>query len=363
MSPEAATPYSMQFNVSVGRQLWNETVLEVGYVGNRARKQLTHSDVNQVTAANRKAAAFAGQGANINPFRPYSNYGSIYLFERNGRADYDSMQALFRTRFTRNSSLQMAYTFSRSLADFGLNDSSGGRSDFAVLDRNNRELDFAESDINRPHIFVANMIFNMPEFKGYNPVVRTIIGGWEVAAIVQVSSGTSLTPRLGSTSFGFPGGITGLGTAVANQRPIRVESEPCTVEGSKTSFINPKAWTLVGYKIGETNPKRTTCAGPPAKNVDFSIYKNFAPSWLTGSFLGEAARLQFRFEFFNAFNTPQFGGGTLQMTFRDNAVTCGANPCSVSNNTITAGAVRSDFGIAGGTKGAREIQYAFKLYF
>jgi hypothetical protein len=42
-SPEAATPYSLQFNVSVGQQLWNDTVIEVGYVGNRARNQLTHS--------------------------------------------------------------------------------------------------------------------------------------------------------------------------------------------------------------------------------------------------------------------------------------------------------------------------------
>jgi hypothetical protein len=87
LSPEAATPYSMQFNVSVGRQLWNETVLEVGYVGNRSRKQLTHNDVNQVKEANRKAAAFAADGNAVNALRPYSNYGAIYQFERNGKGN------------------------------------------------------------------------------------------------------------------------------------------------------------------------------------------------------------------------------------------------------------------------------------
>lgn len=364
LSPEAATPYSMQFNVSVGRQLWKDTVLEVGYVGNRSRKQLTHNDVNQVKEVNRKAAAFAGDANAVNAFRPYSNYGSIYQFERNGRGNYNSMQVLFRTRFTKYSQLQAAYTFSKSLADFGLNDSSGGSSDFAVLDRNRRSLDFAESDINRPHIFVANLIYNLPTFKDSNAFVRTLVGGWEVASIVQVSSGTSLTPRLFATGINnLQAGISGTGTAVANQRPIRVASEPCTISGTKGNFLNPKAFTLIGYKIGESNVQRTTCLGPPSKNVDLSFYKNFSPSWLTGSFLGEGARIQFRFEMFNAFNTTQFRGDSLQTNFYNGTVTCGANPCSATNNTITSAGVTGNFGEAGRTKSSREIQYALKLYF
>lgn len=370
VSPEAATPYSMQFNVSVGRQLWNETVLEVGYVGNRARKQLTHSDINQVTAANRKAAAFAANGNAVNAFRPYSNYGSIYVFEREGRGNYDSMQVLFRTRFSKRSSLQAAYTYSSSRADFGLNDSSGTSSAFAVLDRTNRELDFAESDINRPHIFVANMIYNMPDFAGRHAAVKTLLGGWEIATIVQLSSGTSLTPNLNATSISFgnqqtiSGGITGLGSGVGNQRPIRVESEPCYLEGAKGAYLNPKAWTLVGYKIGETIPKKTTCSGPGNRNIDFSVYKNFAPEWLTKSFFGESARLQFRLEMFNAFNTTNFRGD-IPFTYYNGLVSCGANPCSTTNNTITSivNPVEPNFGVANRTRGAREIQYALKFYF
>jgi hypothetical protein len=371
LSPEAATPYSMQFNVSVGRQLWKETVLEVGYVGNRARKQLTHNDVNQVKQANQKAAAFAADANGVNALRPYSNYSAIYQFERNGRGDYDSMQVLFKTRFAKSFNLQAAYTFSKSKADFGLNDSSGTNSAFAVLDRNNRDLDFAESDINRPHIFVANMVYNLPEFKDSNPFVRTVIGGWEFTSIVRVTSGTSLTPQLFATgiqgvglSQSFQAGITGTGTAVANQRPIRVESEPCTLEGTKGSYFNPRAWTLVGYKIGETIPKKSTCAGPGTKNVDFSVYKNFAPSWLKSSFLGEGARIQFRLELYNAFNTVQFRGDSLGVSFYNGTVQCGANPCSITNNTITsAGLADGNFGVARRAQDGREIQYALKLYF
>lgn len=367
-NPEAATPYSLQFNVSVGQELWNGAAVEVGYVGNRARKQITHYDLNQVLPQNQLAAAFAADANAVNALRQFRNYGSIYQFERNGRADYNSMQVLFRTKFLKNSQLQAAYTFSKSKADFGLSDSSGTTSGFAVLDGNNRDLDFAESDINRPHIFVANMIYNLPTFNGSNGFVKTLLGGWEIATILQIASGTSLTPTINATGIqgvglpvAFQAGLTGTGTGVANQRPLRVEGVPCTIENGGGRLINPAAFTLVGYRIGQTTPQKSTCLGAPIKNVDFSFYKNFTPSWLTNSFFGEAAKIQFRMEFFNAFNTVQYGG--LPTLFYNGTVQCGGAPCSPTNNTITSAGVDGTFGVAGSTRGAREIQYALKLNF
>ncbi len=151
------------------------------------------------------------------------------------------------------------------------------------------------------------MIYNLPEFKESNSFVKTLLGGWEAAAIVQISSGTSLTPQLNATGISnfnvdgnlvkaFQAGITGTGTGVANQRPLRVDGVPCTIDGEKGSFINPDAFTLVGYEIGQTIPRKTTCSGPATKNVDLSFYKNFSPAWLTKSFFGETSRIQFRIE-------------------------------------------------------------------
>ena len=373
ITPEAASPYSIQFNFSVGQQLWRETVLEVGYVGNRARNQMTHFDVNQVIDSGRIQATFAADANAVNQFRPFKNYPSIYMFERSGKADYDSLQVLFRTKFAKALSLQAAYTFSRSLADFGLGDSNGNRSDFSILDNNNRELDFAESDINRPHIFVANLIYHFPQFKDQNAFVRTIIGGWEATAIVQASTGISITPRINATgirdvlsSNNFQAGIAGFGTGSANQRPIRVESEPCTVSnGGRTAFVNPNAFTLVGYELGVTNPKKSTCLGPANRNVDVSFSKNFTPGWLKNTFFGEQARLQLRVEMFNAFNTPQFRGdaGALAWVFYGGPVQCGNAPCSTTNRTITSAGVNNNFGISTRTRGGREVQYAVKFYF
>jgi len=383
-SPEAATPYSWQFNILVDQQLWKDAVLEVGYVGNRARDQLTNYDINAVLPQNRVAAAFAVDANAVNQFRPFRNYASIYEFGRRGRANYDSLQILFKTRLTSNSRIDAAYTYSKSKADFGLTDSSGTNSLWALQDVNNPDVDFGLSDINRPHMFVANAIINLPSLKDSSAFVQALFGGWEVATILQFTSGTSLTPTIAATGLSFDpdgpagplavrnfqAGFTGTGTNVANQRPLRNESGSCSPSGSDpTQFVNPDAFTLSGIRIGELSPveSRGACLGSPITNVDLSFYKNFTPAWLTESFFGEAARIQFRLELFNAFNTPQFRGDQIGLTYYGGQVVCGANPCSPTNNVITGIAPGSslpgNFGFSSGTRGGREIQYALKFVF
>ena len=380
--PEAATPYSWQFNVTVDQELWKGAVLEVAYVGNRARDQLTHYNINPVLPQNRLAAAFAPPGdqggtALVNSLRVLGNpsWGSIYQFGRRGRADYNSLQVLFKTRFWTNSQFQAAYTYGISKADFGLSDSSGGRSDFALQDVDNPDLDYGPSDINRPHLFVANTVVNLPSFRNSNPFVQNVLGGWEFATIVQIASGNSFTPNIGATGLSyvnaagatqsFTAGFTGTGTAVANQRPLFAGT--CEASGDPELIINPGAYTLAGTRIGETvsSDSKGRCLGPGLKNVDFSLYKNFSPGWLKNSFFGEEARIQFRLEMFNAFNTPQFRGDSMGLGFYGGQVVCGANPCSPTNNVITGvtGTTPFNFGRAGSTRGPREIQYALKFLF
>ena len=380
--PEAATPYSWQFNVTFDQELWKGAVLEVAYVGNRARNQLTHYNINPVSAENRLAAAFAPPGdqggtALVNSLRVLGNpiWGSVYQFGRRGRADYNSLQVLFKTRFWTNSQFQAAYTYGISKADFGLGDSSGGRSDFALQDIDNPDLDYGPSDINRPHLFVANTVVNLPSFRDSNQFVQTVLGGWEFATIVQIASGTSFTPNIGATGLSyvnaggatqnFTAGFTGTGTSVANQRPLFAGT--CEATGDPEQIINLAAYSLVGTRIGETasSDSKGRCLGPGIKNVDFSLYKNFSPGWLKNSFFGEEARIQFRIEMFNAFNTPQFRGDSMGANFYGGQVVCGADPCSPTNNVITGvtGSIPPNFGRAGSTRGPREIQYALKFLF
>lgn len=372
LDPRATTPYSLQFNVAVDQEIWKGAVIEVAYVGNRARHQLTNFNINPVLPQNRLAAAFAADANAVNSLRVLGNrsLGGIYQFARRGRADYNSLQILFKTRFWKSSQFQAAYTYGISKADFGLSDSSGGKTDFALQDINNASLDFGPSDINRPQLFVANTVIDLPSFKKSNGFLQTVIGGWEFAAIVQITSGTSFTPIINATGISvggnaLQGGLSGTGTAVSNQRPLFTGS--CAGSGNPENIVNQAAYTLVGVKIGELSPasSKGRCLGSPIKNVDMSIYKNFSPGWLKASFFGESARIQFRLEMYNAFNTPQFRGDSIGTTYYNGGVVCGANPCSITNNVITGltGSPNGNFGVAGSTRGGREIQYALKFIF
>ncbi|HYE13329.1 MAG TPA: carboxypeptidase regulatory-like domain-containing protein [Pyrinomonadaceae bacterium] len=368
--PSALLPNTWQWNLTVDQELWKDAVLEVGYVGNRALHQLISYDVNQVLPQNRVAAAFCPDGGCVNNLRPARNFGFIVGFARAGTADYHSMQTMFKTRLFGRSQLQAAYTWSHSIGDAPLDDSSGGASVNTRTDTYDGRIDRGNTGIHRPHIFVLNTVMYLPTFKGSNGFVRSALGGWEFATIYTASSGSAITPRVanGSISNLQQGGLAGTGTSQSNVRPNRAPGVPCRPSGGDPEqIINPEAFTLVGAVIGEPgDASRGSCLGPGINNVDMSFYKNFTPSWLKGTF-GEAARVQFRLEFFNAFNHTQFRADSLQNNMFVNAggnpVVCGLTPCSPTNRVITGFTRNGGFGRSGTTRGPREIQYALKLVF
>src|SRR5262249_30864997 len=149
-----------------------------------------------------------------------------------------------------------------------------------------------------------NVIYNFPEFQGSNSFVRAAIGGWESSTIVNYASGNAITVR-GSNGLGD---ATGTGTSGSfTGRPLRVAGQPCHLSSSPTGqWLNTAAFTWNGYQLGtfgNTGPGQ--CAGPPVSNVDFSFDKNWSVPFIGKSF-GEKAKLQFRMDFFNVFNHPQF---------------------------------------------------------
>jgi hypothetical protein len=145
---------------------------------------------------------------------------------------------------------------------------------------------------------------------------------------------------------------------------------------NEAQVINPAAVSLLGYALG-TYPAgvepRGYCYGPGNVNTDFSVDKNWRV-W------GERLRIQYRMDFFNLFNHPNFrgdqvnnfganGGQTIQ------SINCGAivgtgskgqplyDPCSPSNNIISRQTFSPSAGFATNTRGPRELQYGLKVIF
>jgi hypothetical protein len=308
----------------------------------------------------------------LNPLRRAPAFGTINIFSRDGWSTYHALQVSFRSRIRSWMRLQAAYTWSHSISDTELDNSSGGgnQSNFSALE--NTSLDKGNSTINRPQIFVTNAIFNLPSLKGHNGFVRGVFGDWEFTTISTIENGNSLTPYLASVQDANGGAapanhslasLSGTGFN-QNQRPNLSGTVGCNdglaAGHPAEQFFNPAAFTLTGFKIGSIGTaSRGSCRGPANVNSDLALYKNWQPV--------EKLKVQFRLEFFNAFNNVNFRGDSLGQDFNGGSpavVTCGATFCSPANNTITSfTSAPGNFGIATRTRGPREIQYAIKFNF
>ena len=84
---------------------------------------------------------------------------------------------MFRSRIGSRSTFQMSYTYSHSLGDVELDNSSGSVNQEAFIDPSNTALDKGNTNINRPKIFVANEVYDLPKFSGSNKLDSTGLSG------------------------------------------------------------------------------------------------------------------------------------------------------------------------------------------
>jgi hypothetical protein len=274
--PHAKTPYSEQWHATIQQQVLPSTTVSVAYVGTRGIHLDTLSDIN----------AGSPGTTNITVNRPYPFFAQINQLQTDQLSSYNAIQ-LSAERRARGFSFLASYTYNHALDE---NTNSPG----AVVNPYDIHADYGNSDLDVPNRFVASANYELP-FKTSGRLNHAV-GGWQVNAILQyfdgipfsVTSangvGDGLTPRAE-----FIGG-SGNGSLSPDKRTIK--------EWFNTSdFVSiPLTGTLANGQWG--NSGRNILQGPGTKNVDFSVFKNFR--------VAESKALQFRAEFFNLFNTPQF---------------------------------------------------------
>src|SRR5579864_3277854 len=331
-------PQTYQYNLTVEREITAGSKLEISYVANRGRHLKDFIDANQVSPANRVAfdECTTSSPPNNNPylplcphsgaFRPFGagNWGGIPFFQYEGYSNYDSLQALFRTRI-KALDAQFAYTYSHSLANTDITDSSGGLSQGnSLLDPLNPRLDYGNSTIDRPSIFVGNIVYSLPALSGQGKALRTAAGGWQLSSILSYATGPAITVWAGGSA---PGGLVGSGnTAGGNERPNSVGGQGCRASGNSDplQWLNPNGWTLDHYVLGaDPTSSRGDCYGPGIANTDFSVRKAFK--------ITERVTAKFSMDFFNVFNKPQFGADSINTTLSNSAVVCATGAGSDPN--------------------------------
>jgi hypothetical protein len=207
----------------------------------------------------------------------------------------------------------------------------------------------------------VNGTYYLPDMKSSSAFVRGILGGWETGGIFTATSGASHTV--------FQNGVQGgnglqalIGTGYNEpQRPL-ITGIACDAGRSGNQLYNQAAFTLIGYQIGTLPANiepRGYCKGPGMVNMDFSVDKNWKVT--------ERFGLQFRMDFFDLFNHPNFRGDQVQGYTVASAVTCGPGQtaCSPVNNVVSGQTPTTQFGASTGSvsKAGREMQYTLKLTF
>jgi len=304
--PYLKQPYTQQWSANVQYSL-SSYLLQVGYVGSASTHLIAGMYPNQpllASASNPVDGLTTNTVANRALRGPYlgwlptgiSEYKSILT------GHYDALQLSVNHRFSKGLSFIAAYTWSHALDNDGV--SAGGRNEplgSFVGDFYNTKSAYGNSSFDRTHRLVVSYSYDLPKLTSGNAVLRGVVNNWSVSGVTTIQSGLpfSVTDSTSGTIYGI--------SAYAQFAPGETVND-ARLSGSTESrlrrYFNTAAFTtapVIGNGTGFGNTGRDILRGPGQLNFDAGIGREFKVGGLS-----ENAQLQFRSEFFNLANHPQF---------------------------------------------------------
>ena len=333
-------PLTYQYSVGVQHAISAKTVLEVQYVGNRSTNQNAYQETNLPTATN-ITALFSNNNADYNTRVPYLGFHSVRQTENIQTAHYNGFQTQIHSQLRRDLQLQAAYTLSRAIDPATGNNGVGDLNNFD--NPYDIHYDNGPSGLDRTQIAFVNFIYDIPLFKdSSNKLLKSTVGGWQVSGIVTMQTGEPIHISEGGITncaqATNPSSCTGslIGTGNISSIIPNADNRP-NISGSVGYPKTVKSWfngSVLSPTVAGTwgNLPFNSIRGPGRQNWNLALFKSFLFSETRGS------RLEFRAEFFNAFNHTEFNN---------------------VSNTFTNG----DFGAVTSAHDPREIQLGLKLYF
>jgi hypothetical protein len=296
-------PYVLQFHMALQREVIRNLVLTVSYNGMRgihlvSRREL-NSSIPEILPDGRKF--FSATAKKRNPA-----VGSMTLFATDAKSWYDGLQTSIRHRIGQGFSLLGSYTFSKALDEappaIAFTEISGGPKIRMDSDDLARDKGLGAFDVR--HAMALSLLWDMPFGKGrkfgsgLSGWTAKAAGGWSLSGAVIQTSGSPFTPLI---SFNHSrSGVTGATATTVDRPNLRPGYSNNPVTGNPDQWYDPNAFELpqAGF-FG--NLGRNTLIGPGFSNVDLSLVKDTPVESISETF-----RVQFRVEFFNALNHPNF---------------------------------------------------------
>jgi Carboxypeptidase regulatory-like domain len=307
-------PTTYHYSLGMQSRLPGGPILDVAYAGARDLHSILGRTINQASlasAANPIRGQTTSTVANI-PYRvPYMGWtaNTMYYFKTGGEAWYSALQASLTQRFRNSLQYQAAYTWARLLTP--VPGFTTGSNEFGPTgDQNDLRAHNAGygPDYNvRPQRFVLSAYYALPAPAKSHPVMSATLGGWSVATVTVVQDG-----QQGSVGYNNINNVYGITSDRASYAPgctAKNVSTHGSISSRVNNYINKACFAAPavigddGIGTGFGNTSNGILRYPDEADVDLSISKNQQVRWPK-----EGATVQFRADFFNALNHPNFAG-------------------------------------------------------
>ncbi len=308
--------YILQWNFNIQRQIAPATTFMVGYVGGRGYHFWDQADDNNMVLPTQTPQGLEwpcpsftptltaqgttiqncnqpGTGTIINPA-----LGRLQMALWDGQYYYDGLNVQVQKTMSHGVQLEGSYTFSKNI-DYGSGSvaSDPYRNSISSLLYFCMKCHKSLSDTNVTHDLTLNGVWDIPSPSFFNGPEKEILGGWESGGILTVESGSPFTVLLAGDPVGqnstdpysYPNRLVAPGCA----NPVNPQNASNYVK--LQCFAPPNPSTLFG------NEGRNSLIGPGLVTFDFSLMKNFPFKAISEDF-----NAQFRAEFFNIANRPNF---------------------------------------------------------
>jgi hypothetical protein len=255
--------YMQQYSFGIQRELPYDMVAEISYLGNKATKLDIARPINQPRP---------GTGQNGRPFPAYANLSQT---QSSADSNYNAMILRMEKRFSRGLTFLASETWSKTIGDA------------ASPDMLNERLGRGPLDIDNRHRFTASFVYQLPFLNKGQDLTSKLIGGWQVSGVLTLRSGQALTPRL----------------TTDRSQTFLLADRPDLVGDWKAAQPDPSQWwnkaaLQLPPSLSFGNAGTGVLVGPGLQQMDLSLGKNFK--------LAETRRFEFRAEFFNFTNHPNF---------------------------------------------------------
>ncbi len=342
----------LNWNLNVQRQLGASWTITAGYVGSRSvHLSVAADDINLVPPVQTSAGIvipsdtyqidpnWAGANGGVTPGAPGGAGIRPVIFD--GESTYQGFQAQLRREMSHGLQGQVSYTLGKC-RDTSSAPVTGDTyvNSVAVPLLLSKAYRIGACDFDVRNTLVGTLIWDVPGPK--SGIASYVAGGWQVGTIVTATSGSPFTVTVGGGGDPLNTGFNGDFSMDYADLISGCNATPGVTTNASGQLLafNPNCFAVAppvagGVLVG--NSGRNRFYGPGLTTVDFSTFKNFS--------FREKLKVQFRAEFFNVLNHPNFAA---------------PNFLNDSNNSIDT----SNAGVIGSTSTAsRQIQLGLKLVF